>query len=55
MLTRRFFLTASLMTASAIAMPAYAASAAESYVSTVGNSVLAAARGFRRRLAGTRG
>jgi len=44
MLTRRFFLTASLMAASAIAVPAFAASAAEAYVSNVGNSVLAAAR-----------
>ncbi len=44
MLTRRLFMIGSLMAASVAATSAYAASPAESYVSNVGNSVLAAAR-----------
>jgi len=44
MLTRRFFLTATLLAATGLASGANAASPAEAYVNTVGNSVLAAAR-----------
>lgn len=44
MVTRRFFLAATLLAASGLASGANAASAAEAYVAKVGNSVLAAAR-----------
>jgi len=44
MITRRFFVAASLVAASGLASVASAASPAEAYVNTVGNSVLAAAR-----------
>ena len=44
MVTRRIFLTATLLAATGLASSANAASAAEDYISKVGNSVLAAAR-----------